>query len=114
MPPKPCNVHICPKYAVNKGFCDDHQDRIKKHSWDHKGKNRHQRGYGSDWEKIRAKVLARDKYLCQECLKNGYHTYGNQGDHIIPKAKGGTDHLDNLQCLCYNHHKQKTIEERKQ
>lgn len=49
--------------------------------------------------------------------KNKRHLYGEQGgncmgcgehflaanleiDHIVPRAKGGTDHLDNLQLLC--------------
>ena len=32
-------------------------------------------------------------------------------DHITPVSQGGTHHLDNLRCLCYAHHKQKTAQE---
>ena len=33
--------------------------------------------------------------------RNGFFEIRNFSvDHIVPKAKGGTDHLDNLQLLC--------------
>jgi hypothetical protein len=35
------------------------------------GQSRHQRGYGSKWDSIRARVLKRDKGLCQLCLRSG-------------------------------------------
>ena len=68
--------------------------------------SRHDRGYGSEWTKLREEVLRRDKYLCQQCLRDGRVTplgvkpYDHAVDHILPKAKGGTDDLDNLQSLC--------------
>jgi 5-methylcytosine-specific restriction enzyme A len=61
--------------------------------------------------KLRLHILARDKYLCQKCLKEGRTTLANQVDHIKSKAKGGTDDYANLQSLCEPHHIQKTIEE---
>lgn len=73
--------------------------------------SRHERGYGTAWDKLRKVVLARDKFLCQACLKNGRVTQGNHVDHINPKAKGGTDDLDNLQCLCAECHEAKTTRE---
>jgi 5-methylcytosine-specific restriction endonuclease McrA len=36
-----------------------------------------------------------------------------QVDHIIPRARGGTHHLDNLRVLCKPHHDQKTAQEGK-
>jgi 5-methylcytosine-specific restriction protein A len=77
--------------------------------WDtDKNGNRHIRGYGREWEKRRAIVLARDNYLCKECLKHNLYTPATEVDHRIPKTKGGTDDLDNLQALCNSCHKIKT------
>jgi 5-methylcytosine-specific restriction protein A len=36
-------------------------------------------------------------------------TAANQVDHIVPKAKGGTDHEGNLEALCRPCHETKTI-----
>lgn len=82
-------------------------------AWEGKG-SRHSRGYGSAWDKLRVKVLERDAYLCQECLRQGKYTplkvkrYDHAVDHKIPKAKGGTDDMRNLESLCAPHHDAKT------
>ncbi|MCS6289415.1 MAG: HNH endonuclease [Nitrospira sp.] len=34
-------------------------------------------------------------------------------DHVIPRARGGSDDDSNLQPLCSFHHKQKTAQERR-
>jgi 5-methylcytosine-specific restriction protein A len=70
--------------------------------------SRHKRGYGSAWDKIRKLVLVRDKHLCQPCLRSNKPTAGSQVDHITPKAKGGTDDMDNLETICDPCHKAKT------
>ena len=57
---------------------------------------RHERGYGTEWDKLRPQVLARDAGLCQVCLIDGLVTISNIVDHIIPKAEGGTDDMVNL------------------
>jgi 5-methylcytosine-specific restriction protein A len=49
------------------------------------------RGYGRPWEIRRARILQRDKYLCQNCRRHGIATKATSVDHIIPKARGGTD-----------------------
>jgi len=110
-PPKPCIQPRCKQYATERGYCDDHQKERKAKQWDHGGKNRHQRGYGSKWDKLRKVVLSRDKHMCQECLRAGIYKQGNQVDHIKPKAEGGDDNTDNLQVLCYTHHQEKTVKE---
>lgn len=74
--------------------------------------NRHARGYGSAWERLRKRVLRRDKYLCQIQT----HCEGraaNEVDHRVPKAAGGTDEPDNLQAACSRCHKAKTAQERR-
>ncbi len=75
--------------------------------WRNKG-SRHERGYGSAWDKTRALILRRDCYLCQPCLKQGRPTPATQVDHIAPKFKGGTDDHDNLQAICRPCHDEKT------
>lgn len=70
--------------------------------------SRHERGYGTAWDKIRIIVLRRDKGLCQECLHHNRTELATQVDHKTPKAKGGTDELDNLQALCGSCHEAKT------
>jgi len=107
-PPRPCNQPRCSKMAVDKGRCEEHPIE----AWaSNKGKSRHDRGYGSDWEKIRRAVIERDGHLCQNCLGAGIFTSGNQVDHIIPKYLGGNDAPTNLQLLCVPCHTAKTQEE---
>ncbi|MFA9231850.1 MAG: HNH endonuclease [Microgenomates group bacterium] len=77
-------------------------------SWQHKG-TRHERGYGSQWVKARKLIIARDGGLCQPCLRKGRPTPFDEVDHIVPKAHGGTDHHDNLQCICETCHRDKTL-----
>lgn len=55
----------------------------------------HQRGYGAHWRALRRIVLERDGHRCKYC---GGHA--DTVDHIIPKALGGTDALDNLTAAC--------------
>lgn len=82
-------------------------------SWAEKG-SRHERGYGAEWDKLRKQVLHRDNYLCQGCLQEGRLTplcvkpRDHAVDHIMPKAKGGTDAAVNLQSLCAPCHDRKT------
>lgn len=76
--------------------------------WKHGGKSRHERGYGSKWDRLRKVILARDRHLCQACLPNRV-TPGTHVDHIKPKAKGGSDDPDNLRVLCRPCHDRKTI-----
>lgn len=73
--------------------------------------NRHQRGYGTEWDKIRLIILKRDKYLCQTCYQQGIITPANIVDHVIPKAQDGTDDHDNLSTICNPCHKAKTARE---
>jgi 5-methylcytosine-specific restriction enzyme A len=76
--------------------------------WDHGGKGRIERGYDHRWTKLRLVVLARDQHLCQPCHRAGRVTASEAVDHIIPKAKGGTDDLENLEAICESCHRDKT------
>lgn len=70
--------------------------------------SRHERGYGTAWDKLRLTILSRDRYLCQPCLETGRPTPANIVDHIEPKARGGTDDDTNLQAICPDCHDAKT------
>jgi 5-methylcytosine-specific restriction protein A len=73
--------------------------------------SRHARGYGRSWDKLRLTILARDKHLCQVCLKAGRITVATEVDHIKPKAQGGTDDPENLQSIDKACHAAKTEDE---
>jgi 5-methylcytosine-specific restriction protein A len=73
--------------------------------------SRHERGYGNDWDKLRKAILERDCHICRSCYRQGRVTSANIVDHIISKAKGGTDSENNLEAICKECHDKKTIEE---
>ena len=73
--------------------------------------SRHERGYGTQWDKTRPRILKRDAYVCQPCLRKGYVHAGNEVDHRKPKWKGGTDEDDNLEAINTECHKEKTARE---
>ena len=67
---------------------------------------------------MRVRILMRDHYLCQACMRAGgltalvvgdrMHPRGAQVDHIMPKANGGTDDPSNLEAICRACHEAKT------
>lgn len=81
--------------------------------------SRQARGYGAEWERLRKKVIERDKGLCQVCLKAGRITKFAAVDHITSKAraaqlgwsKSQTESMGNCQCICKPCHDAKTEEE---
>lgn len=72
--------------------------------------SRHERGYGTAWDKRRRRILARDAGICQACLPGAVHV-GTEVDHRVPKAEGGTDDDANLQTICRDAHRAKTAAE---
>ncbi|OOH89527.1 HNH endonuclease [Pasteurellaceae bacterium 15-036681] len=109
--PKACRKQGCPHTTIDRsGYCEQHRGC----GWQRyqKGKTSSQRGYGAEWRKLRAFVLERDRYLCQNCLRSGLYVSATTVDHIVAKAHGGTDSLSNLQSLCEACHKAKTARER--
>lgn len=107
MPPKACGHPGCGDYATKGGRCDEHQRK----AWE-KAPGRNRSGeYGYAWQKLRLWVLRRDRYLCQECLRNGRVTPATEVDHIKPKFEGGTDEACNTQGICRLCHKVKTQRE---
>jgi len=114
MPSTPCRQYRCPNLTTrkDKGYCDEHSNQ--RSNWtkrpDRTGSTT-KRGYGHVWRKIRAQVLERDAYLCVACKQAGRFVPATDVDHIMPKSKGGTDELENLQSLCKKCHRTKTANE---
>ncbi len=109
--PRACRKRGCARTTTDRsGYCQQHINT----GWENhqRGKNRHERGYGSQWDTIRPRILKRDKHLCQDCLHHGRAVTATTVDHIIPKAHGGTDRDSNLQSLCWSCHRRKTATER--
>lgn len=84
---------------------------VRRDGWLGQRGTRHERGYGSAWDKLRLVILSRDCYLCQPCKHNGRVTPATAVDHIKPKSQGGTDDDDNLQAICGDCHAVKTAAE---
>ena len=110
--PKPCPKH--PTYLVTRDKPCPVCEELPKNNWgdDKYRGSRHDRGYGTAWDKLRQRILKRDHYLCQEHKKHKVMIPANEVDHIISKANGGTDDPDNLQSLCTDCHREKTARER--
>lgn len=70
-----------------------------------------ERGYGWQWQQLRARVLMRDNGLCCICKAQGRLTLATEVDHIVNKAEGGSDDERNLQSTCKPCHKAKTARE---
>lgn len=88
-----------------KKYCSD---RCKRSGKTYRSRCRHY-GVYYDPSVTRAKVIKRDKYICQICGKTcdpQDKSWGSSGanfptlDHIIPLAKGGTHTWGNVQCAC--------------
>ena len=85
--------------------------------------SRHARGYGTEWDHTRARILKRDKYLCQcsTCKAKARVKPANEVDHIISKVQwriengtlDGVDDDSNLQAINHDCHILKTSEDRK-
>lgn len=80
------------------------------------------------WPKIKAAVLRRDRYICQDCGvnfergrmkvydpsmrngKGGMRWESLEVHHIVPRSRGGSDHPGNLKTLCPACHRRYTNE----
>ncbi len=67
-----------------------------------------ERTRGRQWMTIRKRLLD-NQPLCAMCSKKDIIKPATEVDHIIPLFKSGTDDMDNLQALCSDCHKIKTL-----
>lgn len=90
-------------------------------SWKHERPSAAARGYGARWQKLRARILARDCYVCRcaECASSGRVRPATEVDHKVSKAAwlkthgtlAGVDDPSNLQAINTECHKRKTMQE---
>lgn len=78
-------------------------------AWKHSEQSRHKRGLGRAHQVARKQLLAQEP-SCRLCkAKNPPRiTPATIADHIIPRAKGGSGGIENLQPVCADCHDAKT------
>ncbi|WP_240102715.1 HNH endonuclease [Streptomyces sp. MUM 16J] len=93
----------CGTLTRNPSRCDTHQAAWQ-HRQDQIRGSAHQRGYGSQWRKTAAQAVAthRAQYgdWCPGWRVPAHETSDLTADHIVPKARGGSDEPANCQVLC--------------
>lgn len=109
---RPCKVSSCKDFAVNGGYCDQHQERIRKK--DRERGTAHQRGYDAEWDKQRLLFLDENP-LCVDHFKRKLIEAATVVDHIIPHKGDQALFWDknNWQPLCKQCHDRKTATEDK-
>jgi 5-methylcytosine-specific restriction protein A len=101
----PCAQPGCPELAIRAGRCAAHQSQAPQRQYDAQRASPSKRGYGREWQKIRASHLVRFPFCCV-C-----GAPATDVDHIIALVDGGTHDYGNLQSLCHAHHSAKTARE---
>lgn len=103
--PKSCAAPGCAR-VTHERFCSECA-RKQKRQYDKARPSAAKRGYDKRWQRLRLMVL-RGEPLCRQC-----GAPATDVDHIVPRAQGGADELDNLQALCHSCHSRKTNREDK-
>ena len=85
--PRACHVPGCQHTVTPTSPCPIHPST---QPWKHEVASSTARGYGADWQRKRAAKL-RSEPLCRPCKQAGRVTAAVEVDHVIAKAKGGTD-----------------------
>jgi 5-methylcytosine-specific restriction protein A len=111
-PPRACLVAGCPGYAVVRGRCREHARGMYQQREQQRG-TATQRGYDATWRRVRAQVLARDRWQCVLCASRGHITIAEECDHILPLVDGGTHAPDNLRALCRACHQERHAQDRR-
>jgi len=112
MPLPRCKVPGCKERARAKGktLCAAHATEAYREQATLYGRDPY---YGTaDWERRRKRILERDPF-CVACKAKGKLEPSRVADHIVPRAKGGSDDESNLQGLCFQCHSRKTIQEQR-
>ena len=106
-PKKPCRAPGCGA-LTHKAHCPAHA-RETRRPYERNRLSSCKRGYGRRWQKLRLLVLNRYP-VCAHCNREA----STDVDHIIPKADGGKDAMENLQGLCATCHAIKTTREKRE
>lgn len=84
---------------LNLGFLDESDGGLCLHDWlEHQPDVlRTEPPLPYDWNRRRYEVFIRDGFTCRYC---GHKVSMPHADHIIPRSRGGSDHVDNLATSC--------------
>ena len=101
MPKRPCLD--CNRLTANPSRCDEHQAAYNQRQEALRGSST-ARGYTSQWRRTAASVVAKHRQQygdwCPGYLIAGHPARDLTVDHVVPKARGGTDSAANLSVLC--------------
>ena len=98
-PKRLCARPGCGRLVSNTEPCPLHGKR----PWQHNRPTASERGYGLAWRRLRAQVLAEEP-VCRYC---GWAP-STQADHIVPRARGGSDDRSNIAGSCKRCHESKS------
>jgi 5-methylcytosine-specific restriction protein A len=101
-----CREPGCGKRCAG-GFCADHTRSDPRRRFDELRGSAANRGYGRRHERLRKLVLARDP-ICMIHRPMICLMISTVADHRIPKSRGGTDAMENMQGACEPCHDWKT------
>ena len=123
MPKVICKKIGCKKLVekgINYGYCDEHKDfgeqkieEAKKYRYAQYDKTRDKKlvnfYHGTKWKQLRDYVLARDNYLCQDCLDSNRLIAAEEVHHIIEVKDDWSKRYDkdNLVRLCKSCHRKR-------
>jgi len=93
----PCGISGCPRLSVMDGRCEGH----KRAPWQRTGA--YPKGWA--WERTRQRIIKRDG-CCVYCGGPAEVV-----DHVIPRARGGSDDDANLRACCTRCNQRKAHEE---
>jgi 5-methylcytosine-specific restriction protein A len=93
----------CKRLTRNASRCDLCQTSYRQRTDQARG-SAHQRGYTQAWRVAAAAAVAQHRAehgnVCPGWNVPAHPAADLTGDHIVPKARGGTDSPDNVQVLC--------------
>lgn len=93
----------CGTLTRNPSRCDAHQAAWQARQDQIRGSST-QRGYGSRWRRTAAAAVADHRAVhgdwCPGHGVPGHLAQDLTGDHIVPKARGGSDERENVAVLC--------------
>ena len=96
--PHVCSQPGCPELISGSArYCAQHQ---REHRPADTRPSSAQRGYGAEWEKIRAAFLA----IHKQCTYRGCPLPATEAHHVVAVKDGGTHDWGNLQAFCHDHH----------
>ena len=97
------------KSSSSRGIDLDIERKRRAREADRQRGSRSARGYGRDWQRLRAVVLAEEP-LCRFCKDAGLTVLAQVVDHVVPISEAPDLRLDraNLRSLCKSCHDRRT------